>query len=242
MGLLSEHLNNSGISFSIQKKGFWLFAIACIPAYFLSALWLPIPLWVYVIVVLAALSQLWGWLVLIKQMVINKSIVFNEVSNQTRRTLILSGIALSIKLLLQAASTIPSLSKYAFGFRPVVIGYLHLVLLGVITLFIIAYSKMKNLIFTNRTGNAGIIVFIIGIILNELFLLIQGSSYMIFIGVPYINQLLLAAAICLFSGLAMLISGLKKSDPATYFSSPLAGNFLRNKFFHKINVCNLSFT
>ena len=61
MGLLSEHLNNFGISFSLQKKGFWLFAVACIPAYFLSALWLPIPLWIYIVVVLAALSQLLGW-------------------------------------------------------------------------------------------------------------------------------------------------------------------------------------
>lgn len=210
MGLLSEHLYNSGISFLIQRKVFWLFAAACIPAYFLSALWLPIPLWIYIIVVIAALAQLLGWLILLKQMITEKSILFKGINVQTRWILILSGIALSIKLLLQAASTIPSLSKYAFGFRPVVIGYLHLVLLGVITLFIIAYSKMKNLIYTNRTGNAGIIIFIVGIILNELFLLIQGSSYMIFIPVPYINQLLLAAAICLFLGLVMLISGLRK--------------------------------
>ncbi len=210
MGLLSEHLYNSGISFLIQRKVFWLFAAACIPAYFLSALWLPIPLWIYIIVVIAALAQLLGWLILLKQMITEKSILFKDINVQTRWILILSGIALSIKLLLQAASTIPSLSKYAFGFRPVVIGYLHLVLLGVITLFIIAYSKMKNLIYTNRTGNAGIIIFIVGIILNELFLLIQGSSYMIFIPVPYINQLLLAAAICLFLGLVMLISGLRK--------------------------------
>jgi hypothetical protein len=225
MGLLSEHLNNSGISFSIQKKGFWLFAIACIPAYFLSALWLPIPLWIYIIVVLAALSQLLGWVILVKQMLIKKSIFFNEINIQTRWIFILSGIALSIKLLLQAASTIPSLSKFAFGFRPVVIGYLHLVLLGVITLFIIAYSKIENLICTNRTGNAGIVIFIIGIILNELFLLIQGSSYMIFIGVPYINQLLLVAALCMFSGLTMLISGLKKPISFTNFNHLLARNF-----------------
>lgn len=210
MGLLNEHLSNCGIAFSIQRRSFWLFAVACIPAYFLSALWLPIPLWVYIIVVLAALTQLLVWVILVKQMIIKKSILFSGISTQTQWILILSGIALSIKLLLQAASTIPSLSKFAFGFRPVVIGYLHLVLLGVITLFIIAYSKMQNLIYTNRTGNYGIIIFISGIILNELFLLIQGSSYMIFVGVPYINQLLLAAAICMALGLGLLIFGLRK--------------------------------
>jgi hypothetical protein len=210
VGLLNEHLSNSGIAFSIRRKSFWLFAAACIPAYFLSALWLPIPLWVYIIVALASLAQLLGWVILVKQMIIKKSLLFKDINVQTRWILILSGIALSIKLLLQGVSTIPSLSQFAFGFRPVVIGYLHLVLLGVITLFIIAYSKMKNVIYTNRTGNYGIIIFISGIILNELFLLIQGSSYMVFIGVPYINQLLLAAAVCMFVGLALLVAGLKK--------------------------------
>ena len=146
-------------------------------------------------------------------MIINKSVFFNEISVQTRWMLLLSGIALSIKLILQAASTIPSLSKFAFGFRPVVIGYLHLVLLGVITLFIIAYSGMQNLMYTSKLGNYGVKIFIAGIILNELFLLIQGSSYMIFIGVPYINQLLLAAALCMFFGLGLLVSGLRKISP-----------------------------
>ena len=210
MGLLNEHLSKSGIAFSIQRKSFWLFAVACIPAYFLSALWLPIPLWIYIIVVLASLAQLLGWVILVKQMITKKSLLFKDINVQTRCILILSGTALSIKLLLQGVSTIPSLSKFAFGFRPVVIGYLHLVLLGVITLFIIAHSKMQNLIYTNRTGNYGIIIFISGIILNEFFLLIQGSSYMIFIGVPYINQLLLAAAVCMFFGLALLVAGLRK--------------------------------
>jgi hypothetical protein len=211
MGLLNEFLTKCGISFSVQRKVFWFFAVACVPAYFLSALWLPIPLWVYILVVLAALVQLWGWQILLTKIIRNKEIFFEKISSQNRWILILSGIALTIKLLLQAGSTIPSLSKLAFGFRPVVIGYLHLVLLGVITLFIIGYAKIENYILTNRTGNYGIIIFIAGIILNELFLLIQGSSYMNFTGVPYINQLLLAAAICLFSGAAILSMGLGKN-------------------------------
>ena len=211
MGLLNEFLIKCGISFSAQRKVFWLFAVACIPAYFLSALWLPIPLWVYILVVLAALAQLWGWQILLIKIIRNRAIFLEKISNQNRWILILSGIALTIKLLLQAGSTIPSLSKLAFGFRPVVIGYLHLVLLGVITLFILGYAKIENYILTNRMGNYGIIIFIAGIILNELFLLIQGSSYMNFTGVPYINQLLLAAAIFMFSGTAILSIGLRKT-------------------------------
>ena len=184
MGLLSEQLNKSSISFSLQKKVFWLFALACIPAYFLSALWLPIPAWVYIFVVLAAVAELLGWILILKTIISNKPGLFENLSGQTKWLFILPAIALSIKLLLQVGSTIPSLSKLAFGFRPVVIGYLHLMFLGVISLFIIGFCKMNQFIITTRAGNTGIIIFVSGIILNEILLMIQGLSYMNYISVP----------------------------------------------------------
>jgi hypothetical protein len=208
MGLLSNRITAVGISYSLQKKIFLLFVTACIPAYFLSALWLPIPLWVYILVVLAALAQVAGLILLLKTIYYNRSIFFKDVNPGTRLILILSAVALTIKLLLQAGSTIPYLSKIAFGFRPVVIGYLHLVLLGVLTLFIIGYSKLKDLVITNRTGSTGIFIFIAGIILNELLLMIQGISYMNNISVPLINEFLLGAAVIMFSGVLLFNFGL----------------------------------
>ena len=209
MGLLSEQVK-SFISFSIQKKVFWLFALACIPAYFLSALWLPIPSWVYIIVVLAAAAELLGWIILLKSVILNNEALFKKISIQTKWLYILSAIALSIKLLLQLGSTIPFLSRLAFGFRPVVIGYLHLMFLGVISLFIIGYCKKNQYIITGRMGNIGITIFVSGIILNEFLLLIQGLSYMNYISVPAINELLLGAAVCMFTGILFLNLGLVK--------------------------------
>jgi hypothetical protein len=210
MGLLNEQLDKSGTSYSQQKKVFWLFAPACIPAYFLSALWLPIPAWVYLFVVLAAVAQLLGWIFLLKALIVSKPGLFENISSQTRWLFILPAIALSIKLLLQVISTIPSLSELAFGFRPVVIGYLHLMFLGVISLFIIGFCKMNKFIITTRAGNTGITFFVSGIILNEILLMIQGLSYMNYITVPGINELLLGAAICMFCGVLLLRLGLKK--------------------------------
>ena len=209
MGLLSEQLK-SVISFTLLKKVFWLFALACIPAYFLSALWLPIPSWVYIIVVLAAAAELLGWIILLKSVILNKEALFKKFSIQTKWLYILSAVALSIKLLLQLGSTIPFLSRLAFGFRPVVIGYLHLMFLGVISLFIIGYCKKDQYIITGRMGNIGITIFVSGIILNEFLLLIQGLSYMNYITVPLINELLLGAAVCMLTGILFLNLGLVK--------------------------------
>ena len=212
MGLLCSKLVTAGVKQLFLKRIFLMFVLACVPTYFLSALWLPIPFIVYLLVVLAAALQLIGWIFLLIKIIKFRAAIFATVLKDAKIILILSGIALSIKLLLQAGSTIPYLSKIAFGFRPVVIGYLHLVLLGVITLFIIGYSKMNNFIFTNRIGNSGIIIFISGIILNEIFLMIQGVSYMSYINVPWINELLLGAAICMLCGVSLLNLGLIKRN------------------------------
>jgi len=203
MGLLCEHFK-SILPYSIQKKVYRLFALACIPAYFLSALWLPMPLWVYGLVVLSAIAQLIAWILFVKAFPLKRLDSHQGVSTETRWLLILSASALSIKLLLQAGSTIPALSKLAFGFRPVVIGYLHLMFLGVISLFLIAYCHMKRFVIASQWRKLGVIIFVAGIIINELLLMIQGVCSMNYIHVPSMNVLLLGAAICMLVGLSLL--------------------------------------
>ncbi|MEO7524213.1 MAG: hypothetical protein ABIT58_08975, partial [Ferruginibacter sp.] len=196
---------------SVLKKIFWLFAIACIPAYLLSALWLPVPLWVYICVVLAAFAQLAGWvwmLRMFKQQIIHFKKSFSLFA---RRVIVLSAIALSLKLLLQLGSTIPSLSNLSFGFRPIVIGYLHLVLLGVISLFMIGYMIGCNYITMNKKAIWGIVIFICGIIINEVLLMIQGMAGLDYVNIPFINESLFVAACILFSGLLIInLSQLKQ--------------------------------
>ena len=213
MGLLTGQL--TFVSYKFQKIIFWLFTSACIPAYFLSALWLPMPSWVYALVVAAAIAEVAGWWILLRIILGAKTEFLKNISVQTKWLFILSATALSIKVLLQLASVIPTLSKFAFGFRPVVIGYLHLVFLGVITLFIIGYCKKNDFINTSKRGNNGIIIFVAGIILNELLLLIQGLSYMNYIAMRYINEWLLAAAVIMFTGILLLITDMRKNNPVT---------------------------
>jgi hypothetical protein len=203
MGLATDKLFKK-VPAKILKKIFWLFAAACIPAYFLSALWLPIPVWVYALVAMAAFSQLAGWIITIQQ--IKKQLPFIGVTlnSVSRWLLLLSFIALSIKLLLQLGSTIPSLSNIAFGFRPIVIGYLHLILLGVITLFLLGFMMAENYIKANRLTAGGIKIFTAGVIINELFLMIQGVAAMSYQPVPFINELLLIAACIIFTGIIVL--------------------------------------
>lgn len=211
MGLLSAQLARYGIADSSLKRVYRLFAFACIPAYFLSALWLPLPTGVYLVIVLAVFMQLGGWWLLLRYVrpVINH--IKKDMPLITQRLLVLSGIALTLKLCLQAGSVIPSLSILAFGFRPIVIGYLHLVLLGIITLFITGYSIAMGYLSISKTMVTGITVFVAGILFNEALLMVQGIADMGYRGVPFINPLLLLAAMVLFTGIAIINYGISKA-------------------------------
>ncbi|HSC37921.1 MAG TPA: hypothetical protein VLD19_08630, partial [Chitinophagaceae bacterium] len=150
MGLLSYQLHKNGVDERHLGRVSRLFLLACIPAFFLSALWLPVPGWVYALVVVAGISQLAAWLLLLGTIKNHWLQLSTNVSLLSRRLFSLWALAVTIKLCLQAGSVIPSLSQLAFGFRPIVIGYLHLVLLGVITLFILSYAVTLRFIHLNK--------------------------------------------------------------------------------------------
>lgn len=208
MGLLVTQLKNYGVKETALRTVYRLFAGACIPAYFLSALWLPLPLWVYLLIVLAVFMQLGGWWLLLRQLAPLLKFIKGRIPLVAQRLFLLSAIALSIKLCLQAGSVIPSLSTLAFGFRPIVIGYLHLVLLGIITLFITGYCIAMQYIPVTKAVVAGIAVFVTGILLNETLLMVQGIADLSYMGIPFINTLLLAAALVLFAGIFIINYGI----------------------------------
>jgi hypothetical protein len=135
MGLFISQLYRFIPILKFNSQIFWLFAIACIPTYFLSTLWMKLPIWLYILVVIGAFMQVLGWIKLLQLVQQNLSIFKTSIKPIWRKFFLILALAISIKLLLQLGSAIPSISKLAFGFRPIVIAYLHLVLLAIISFF-----------------------------------------------------------------------------------------------------------
>jgi len=206
MGLFVEWLIDNGIAInkSSSKKIFWLFFIASIPAYFLSALWLPVPSWLYVLIVASAVAQIIGFIILLKHIKNNVKGIISIISKPVKWLWTLSFIAMGIKLLLQVGSTIPSLNMVAYGFRPIVIGYLHLVLLGMLSIFLIGYVIATRVVEYSSLLKRGLILFITGIIINEILLMLQGVYAMTYNNIASVNYLLLGAAIIMFTGLIFI--------------------------------------
>lgn len=203
MGLLFSYLNLKSSENQFFKRTFWLFFISCIPAYFLSTLWLDLPIWIYIPTVIAAFIQVYTWfrfLIIIKK---TKRDFLENIPFFLRYILLFVGFALSVKFLLQLGSTIPVLSKLAFGFRPIVIAYLHLVLLAIISLFLLFYIYANHLIHFNKPIKIGVIIFSIGVLLNEIILAVQGIASFSYTIIPFANEMLFGAAIILVSGIGI---------------------------------------
>src|SRR5690606_4511818 len=115
-----------------------------------------------------------------------------------------AGLALTLKFILQAISVVPSLSQLVFGFRPIVIAYLHLVLLGVYSLFLLGFMFAQQIMRPSKAGKIAGFGFLLGVVLNEVFLGIQGVAAFAYTAVPFINELLLSAALLLMLSAACL--------------------------------------
>ena len=210
IGLLVSKLERINTAVKNMKIAFLLFCFACIPAYFLSALWLPFPRIIYSFITAAVIAQLAGWTLMLKVFIKNKIFISQYFSKYGKVLLLLSAIAFSIKLLLQSGSIHPELSQLSYGFRPIIIGYLHLVLLAVTSIFTIGYIISFELVLVTKNLIMGVFIFVAGIIINEVLLMVQGVAGLTYNSVPYINLLLLIAALILFIGISiMLISCLK---------------------------------
>lgn len=186
------------------RLSFLLFSTAAIPAYFLSTLWANLPAWLYVVVVAAATAQVIGWYVLVTVIRKNMPHLKTAFNRMVLYLFLIVALALTLKLTLQLGSTIPGISKLAFGFRPIVIAYLHLVLLLIISVFLLAFIYGTGLIRTNKMAKYALIAFTTGAVLNESVLAVQGIFSFSYTVVPMANETLFGIAVLLVSAAALL--------------------------------------
>jgi hypothetical protein len=204
IGIFLDRIKALPLDRNDVRLSFLLFALACIPAYFLSTLWANIPVWLYTLVVLAAIAQIAGWWFFSRLVSKNLDQLKENFSRTTRLLFLVVALALSLKLILQLGSTVPSISKLAFGFRPIVIAYLHLVLLLIVSAFLLTFMYGTGLIRSGRRSRTALIVFITGAILNEMVLAIQGIWAFSYTVVPYANEMLFAIALVLVTSAILL--------------------------------------
>jgi len=82
-----------------------------------------------------------------------------------------------IKISVQLLSILPEFAQVVNEHRNFVIGFIHLLMLGVISGFLFLFILKSNLVTYSRTLYLGILSFILGFVLTETLLLIQGYKF-----------------------------------------------------------------
>ncbi len=175
-----------------------------LPAFFLSTLWMEVPVWVETVSIFAAIAQVAAIVYLWKLLPNLKDISKNR---EVRVLVFLSIGFLLMKFVFQGMSAIPFFSQYAFGLRPIVIGFLHLVFLGCVSLFLFAFFIEIGIIQGSEWLRRGLIIFTTGVILNEIVLFVQGLEAMFMVSNPYFQHALFIISILLLTGIGLIIKG-----------------------------------
>ena len=207
LGSAAVVLNMLPRDFPSVKYPLIIISIAAIPTYILSIITLfKFPGWLTNITSVATILEIGAWFyILIKGIRYFKGHQDLKLNSSLIKLFVYAAtFALTLKFVLQGFTIDEALSIQVYGSRSIVIGYLHLVFLGIYSLFYIGLMLQKKYILHSKGFLIGAVLFFIGVFFNELFLAIQGVGSLFYMPFRYLNELLfVAATILLISSIWM---------------------------------------
>ena len=182
-----------------------LLSLAIIPTLFLSLLWHNQP--IFYVVAIAGCGLVFASLYYFGRLflITRKNGPFRN--TLARKLFILSFLSLGLKMLLQVGPIFPALGTAVYGDRPLIIGFLHLVFLGFLTLYLLSsFIEDRYFNYEGRTIQLPFFVFTFGVVANECFLMLQGLGILFFYNTSLYNWMLWINSIVLVVGSAMIAS------------------------------------
>lgn len=207
IGLLLSMLQRRGIFISPKQNRiiFYSFFISCLLCYGLSLLWMDLPFWYYVGIVLGTLIQSTAVFFLFRFLRRNWREIKSKFTSLQIFVFLFVGIAFGIKILLQQISIFPSIAQFAFDFRPVAIAFLHLILLMGISSFLMERILFSSYFQTSFSLINSFKFLLFFIFLNQLFLGVSGFSSLFHYSIPFEKEILLIVGILILLTITFLL-------------------------------------
>jgi len=149
---------------------------------------------------LAALIQCAAFIVLLKTFRSIPASVTSKVTSVSKILFSVAFLSFTAKLLLQLLSAHPQMAQLAYNTRNYVMAYLHMVLLGMISTFLVAWSVEMKWIRTPSVSS--VIIFLIGFVGTECLLITPWPLNHALMNVPnllFLCSVLLVLAIGMFT-------------------------------------------
>ena len=150
---------------------FWQINAAVILSFFLSVLWID-PHWIfYILGGIGAVLQITAFIQFGK--IISPFWKQLKFSSFLKLLLKLAVVFLAVKLVLQLLSALPWFARLAFSFPDFVIGYLHWVFLGVVSIALFAFLAHNRLL---QLSKRGFYVYFIAFLITEALIFYKGFA------------------------------------------------------------------
>lgn len=188
---------------TINISRIWLYIInlSIVLTYLLSTLGIRPPGWVYYLGGFGALLQILPFIYLLILILKNHKLILPTSRPFTNALLLISLVAFETKLYLQFFSSIPTIADWALHSKNTVIAYLHFVLLGFVSTFLIAWWNKLIYQKDNRSFALGTYFYITGLAAIEFTLLFYVVGMFEGYLLPY--RLLLVFSIILTTGIIL---------------------------------------
>src|SRR5699024_5719783 len=201
IGMLLLMLNRRKIAFSEKRMqtSFTVYFISLFPAFLLSILWYDLGVIGIIIAAIGAIGQLTAIILFMLTIIQANKQVDKYLSSFITYHIYGVLALLAIKVTMEFGLLHPTFGRLIYETRSVVIAYLHLTLLGFISLFIMTQFYLTRLLNENNgLLKFGLSVFLIGFALNELTLFFTSLFSWLQLGtLPGQNIILLFATVCL---------------------------------------------
>jgi hypothetical protein len=201
------------------KRFYYLLMISSLLTYVLAVTWsTPIPLlfWINGVGVLIQLAALY---VFTRMILGAYKSAQKHLSPAGRRLFGVAMASFALKIFMQTVVVVPYFATVSYTIRNYVIGFIHLILIGMLTHMVLGAAVNSGILNPDsKRAKAGFLILLIGFILTEVLLFLQGTMFWGAVGfLPYYYELLFGASILLPTAVFLiLISKCKKKVVSQY--------------------------
>ena len=212
IGLTLAILQNNSILLDAKKlkRFYWILTIATLLTYALAISWSTPYIGVFIVNSVGVILQLIALIIFLQLIISKKEEIKRIFSLYVFRLFVLALVALALKIIIQAIIVIPYMAGVSYTIRNFVIGFIHLLMLGCLSLF--AFGVISNIMKKPLNG-WGTWIFIVGVVVTELLLFLQG--FMLWQGFGFMSFYYLVVGLAsglIFIGVFIILLRLWKSN------------------------------
>lgn len=176
LALLIAYLAKNGKEIKVSKITFGILQLSLILTYALSITWSTPEKFLFYLTSLGVVLQAVAFYPILKKLFKGYRQVLSG-KNISIWLLVVGLVSLFFKILTQIAVAIPFIAEISYSIRNFVIGFIHLTMLGSISLVLIAILIREGYFPVNQFSNLGYVLLIIAFLSTEIILFAQGFLF-----------------------------------------------------------------